>query len=238
MRALLLVVAASLPAQTVTVTNNTPHTFRGWARAYLPTWAPADSGWHADAGMHYVACAGQEPGNGPVDIWAELGPWQTRSMDLQQAEPTVRPVPHLEDFDQAYGTLTVNGFPSVYQTPEIDGAGILLRGSVLVEPRVMVSWAAKWYPDQRGTIAVNTWAHLVGPGSDTYRTREPIHLQWSEGRVWVGTGLGRIYPRGTELRRSYPVLTHATVVWPPRWRPGEESTALAIHARGVTASGQ
>lgn len=236
MRALLLVVAAALPAQTVTVTNNTPHTFRGWARAYLPTWAPADSGWHPTAGMHYVACAGQEPGNGPVDIWAELGPWQSRSMDLQQADPTVKPLPVLQAFDATYGTVAVNGYPSVYGAPEIDGAGILLRGSVLVEPRVMVSWAAKWYPDQPGTIAVNTWAHLVGPGTDTYDLRGHITLQLGAGRIWVGQGTDRIYLRGTRLQRGYPVLTHATAVWPNRWRAGEESTAYAIHLRGVSAT--
>lgn len=230
--AAILALAAALPAQTATLHNSSGYDFRGWYRVEVATAPPAGSGWHP-TGWHYVAHE-QEPGHHVVDIWAEVPAYGSLAVDLAVCRPSVRPLPYLDGLG-AYGQLLVAGVPITWQPPAIVGAGVLLRGYAIPEPRVLVTVEAMWWPASRGTIAVQTSASVVGPGRDQQQLAAPIVLSWGAGDIWVGRSVGTLYPAGLLIGRT-PAAQYATATWPAMWGPSDLTSARALHSRLVAAS--
>lgn len=241
MRALLLVIAAGLPAQTVTVTNPTGWPWRGYVRATLPAAAPHAAAWAADHSAHYAAGADQDAGHGTIDLWADLPPWGSRSWSLAAFQATTRPLPWLPDLGELYaGQPLVCGRGITWTAPVVDGAAIVLRGSVVLEPWLLAVVRYRWQEAQPFAVDADLELRAADPAHPqaSYQLPYVVWISWGDGLVWTGAGGGiSVLPSGMTVGHNAPMVMPCTLVWPRLYRRVDDAAvAQARHARQVWAA--
>ncbi len=241
MRALLLAVAAGLPAQTITVHNPTAWPWRGYVRAELPTAAPAAAGWTADHSSHYVAGDGQDADSGPIWIWADLPPWGSRSWPLAGFTAAVQPVSWLADLGALYaGQPLVAGCGVTWTAPAIDGSGVVLRGHVVLEPWLLATLTCRYEPAQPFAMQADLRLVAADPvhPQASYQLPYGVGLSWGDGLVWTGAGGGLfVLPSGMTVGHNAPMTMPCTLVWPRLYsRVDDAAVAQGRHARQVWAA--
>lgn len=241
MRALLLAVAAGLPAQTITIHNPTAWPWRGYVRAELPTSAPAAAGWTADHSSHYVAGDGQAADSGPIWVWADLPPWGSRSWPLAGYQAVRRPLAWLDDLGSLYaGQPLVAGRGITWTAPIVDGSGVELRGHVVLEPWLMATLHFRYEPGQPWAMAADLRVIAADPvhPQASYQLPYGVGLSWGDGQVWTGAGGGLfVLPSGLTVGHNAAMLMPCTLVWPRLYsRPDDAAVAQARHARQVWAA--
>jgi len=207
----LLLVAAALPAQAVRLTNPTGFDFDGWWRVTLDTPPPYPAGWVTYGDPAYYVAGDGEAYEWPVDIRAAVPANTTHILNLAELAPVTRPVVRLADLGALYaGQPLINGLGVTYAIPELDGAGIAIRGHVAVAPDCLVVLACRWHPETPQHLAVT--GRLVGDGPCP-----PLVLTWGDGQAW-------------------PRPDGWTVAWPRLFRdPADLQAAIATHTRALYA---
>lgn len=224
---LLLLACTALPAQVVTIINQSTTRYDGWTRVMLAQRPPHFTGWllnqNNELQLSYAVGHRDEAGNWAVDIRAVLTPGEHRTIDLAMLQPTARAVPQLpgEIVNYFQGMPHINGVELVPTRVVIgrgniypqwhDGAGFTSHIGAYVTPDLIAKLFVTWYPDQPG------WCHgkmTLLPVNSHYTGLNGLNMSWGSAFVIPYNGaIGQLLPPSYPLTAGNLVEIDVTIAW-------------------------
>lgn len=171
---MLLLLSLPCAAQAVSVSNQTPHAWRGWLRVPQP--AP-----YAAARLEAQAAWVVAADDGYCDLYASVPAVSVASFDLTNAQAWYRPLPQFYDLGGVHGGLpTVNGRSMDFRSVGVDGAALRLKWSCVLDENWVAGLSVLIYPSDRcffvGEASLLCWT----PASPT----EPTTLPYAVAFAW------------------------------------------------------
>jgi hypothetical protein len=224
-RALALLAACALPAQSITVTNPTPHSWSGWVRVARP--APFYMGWSADQSAMFV-----QSGNF-MDLKVSVSAGSSLTVDPSSWLPWTRPVAQVADFIQMYGGVPeANGKEMEIESLSIDGAGIRMTWAQTIDLVWHFSTTVIWYPDQPwvmvGTSSVQCYDAL---GQLFHTTPSDMIVKWGSGNHQ-----GVIVPLQTQVNNKQRIVRRAVFSWDQLANSAQQVSILSAKSGPLTVN--
>lgn len=224
-RALVLLATCALPAQSLTVTNPTPHPWSGWVRVARP--AAFYMGWAQDQSAMFV-----QSGN-HMDLKVSVAAGSSTTLSPSTWPAWTRPVSQLTDLAALYNGLpTLNGKPMEMQKLAIDGAGLRMSWSYTWDLVWHCETSVVWYPDQPWLVVGTSSVECFEPSGQLFYTiMDNLTISWGDGN-----NSGPIVTEKTQMANGQRVVKRAVFSWHHLASSVQQASILSAMAGVLTVN--